>query len=276
MSWAAKCIVLYCVLSTLQSYYVPSGLNKSIKRLAFGSCFNGFLKKRMDIFKTILNSDPDVFVWLGDTTYVDDPGLHFFTGSQFKLNVDQAKERYNSSFNEPEYGEFRKNKPVIGIWDDHDYGTNNGNKDYHGKETIKQIFLDFLEEPKDSNRRKEGRSIHTSYTFGQGLQSVKVIIPDLRFDLTKSQMMSEDQWAWLDKELNSEETFTILISGVQFLTIYRSFWFETWHISERNRLVQLLKKHKKSGFFILSGDIHLGEFHKFECKHPCIIILIII
>lgn len=268
MSCALKYLILCWAISSLNSFFIPNGVNKPIKRLSFGSCFNGFLKKRMDIFRTVLKADPDLFVWLGDTTYVDDPGLHFFTGAQFKLNIEQAKERYNSSFNEPEYSEFRKRKPVIGIWDDHDYGTNNGNKEYLGKETIKQIFLDFLEEPKDSKRRREGTGIYTSYTFGQGVQSVKVIIPDLRFELTNFQMMSEEQWNWLDKELGSNETFTILVSGVQFLTIYRSFWFETWHISERNRLVDLLNKHQKSGFFILSGDIHLGEFHKFECKHP--------
>ena len=42
---------------------------------------------------------------------------------------------------------------ILGMWDDHDYGTGNGDKNFIGKEIFKDIFLDFIDEPRNSERR---------------------------------------------------------------------------------------------------------------------------
>jgi alkaline phosphatase D len=42
---------------------------------------------------------------------------------------------------------------IIGTWDDHDYGVNDGNKTFIHKNYTREWFLDFLEEPSDSPRR---------------------------------------------------------------------------------------------------------------------------
>lgn len=39
------------------------------------------------------------------------------------------------------------------MWDDHDYGINNGGAEYKLKYIMREVFLDFLKEPKDSERR---------------------------------------------------------------------------------------------------------------------------
>ena len=39
---------------------------------------------------------------------------------------------------------------IVGIWDDHDYGINDGNKHFEYKDEFKELFLDFLNEPKES------------------------------------------------------------------------------------------------------------------------------
>lgn len=36
---------------------------------------------------------------------------------------------------------------VIGVWDDHDYGINDGGKDFFLKNITRDIFLDFIKEP---------------------------------------------------------------------------------------------------------------------------------
>ena len=43
--------------------------------LAFGSCY-GIFSHTSDIFETIADQKPDLFVWLGDVAYVDNP-RHF-------------------------------------------------------------------------------------------------------------------------------------------------------------------------------------------------------
>lgn len=49
------------------------------------------------------------------------------------------------------------------MWDDHDYGSGNGDRSFEGKAEVKQLFLDFIGEPKDSPRREEGRGIYWDY-----------------------------------------------------------------------------------------------------------------
>lgn len=47
------------------------------------------------------------------------------------------------------------NTSIIGVWDDHDYGMSNGDRSFKSKDLMREIFLDFLDEPKDSERRLE-------------------------------------------------------------------------------------------------------------------------
>jgi alkaline phosphatase D len=44
---------------------------------------------------------------------------------------------------------------VIGIWDDHDYGSNNADFRLESKFTQRDIYLDFIGEPMNTPRRLE-------------------------------------------------------------------------------------------------------------------------
>lgn len=54
-----------------------------------------------------------------------------------------------------DYAAFVNRTPIIGIWDDHDYGINDGGKFYTNREESQQVFLDFIGEPKVSPRREQ-------------------------------------------------------------------------------------------------------------------------
>lgn len=60
------------------------------------------------------------------------------------------------------YKDFREKIPIIGVWDDHDYNINNGDINNPNKFWMQELFLDFLDEPKDSIRRTN-QGIYTSY-----------------------------------------------------------------------------------------------------------------
>ena len=45
------------------------------------------------------------------------------------------------------------NFPFEAIWDDHDYGLNDGGKNYAFKKQAKELFLDFWDIPLDDVRR---------------------------------------------------------------------------------------------------------------------------
>ncbi len=52
-----------------------------------------------------------------------------------------------------EYTKLRESVPIVGVWDDHDMGLDNQGKHYKNKEEGKEMYLDFLQEPKHSKRR---------------------------------------------------------------------------------------------------------------------------
>lgn len=68
---------------------------------------------------------------------------------------------------------------MLAIWDDHDYGQNDGNKHYPYREESQQIFLDFMDEPKYSTRRRQ-EGIYASYIVGADNRTVKFILLDNR------------------------------------------------------------------------------------------------
>ena len=47
---------------------------------------------------------------------------------------------------------------IIGTWDDHDYGINDGHSDFIFKHETREMFLDFIDEPIDSPRRLDKNS----------------------------------------------------------------------------------------------------------------------
>ena len=77
---------------------------------------------------------------------------------------------------------------MIGIWDDHDYGINDGGQDFKLKDQVRNMFLDFLDEPNDSIRRMDRNStIHQNYIIMDKKNNFKVniILLDNRFSYDK-------------------------------------------------------------------------------------------
>lgn len=265
----------YFSLGRVNSLYQSEGRDaKVINKFSFGSCFMGFNMVRTDIFESINKYDPELFVWLGDATYLDDPDLNLLLGFKPKFDREYCQMKFNLTYHEGFYSILRKSKPVIGVWDDHDYEYNNGKSDAQNKEITKQLYLDFLDVPLDSDRRNKGRPLYSSHSFGEGIKSFKIILLDLRWDLTNDKMMGEDQWIWLEEELKSDETFLFIGSGVQYLPFDRMLFIEKWKPACRKRFLELIGKSARSGVIILSGDVHFAQLQRTTCLHPSMILLI--
>jgi hypothetical protein len=153
---------------------------------------------------------------------------------------------------------------------------NDANKYFLHKEKIKKHYLDFLDEPLNSSRRKEGDGIYTTYSFGDPKthKTVRFILLDVRYDKDSlyldenPDMLGSKQWLWLEETLkNANETFIFIASGTQILPFNRLVT-ESWYPLSRERLFNLIGKYKKSGVVILSGDIHMAEILKTFCTMP--------
>jgi len=232
--------------------------------ISFGSCNKQYVENTL--WKEISKNNPDVWIWGGDVVYSD-------TDDMNKLQKD-----YNQQWAQKGYKKFANSLTVLGTWDDHDYGLNDGGKEFHMKKESQQLFLDFINIPKDDERRKRGGVYH-SQMFETKKGSVKTIILDTRYfrsGLTKSTeegkrykpnaygegtILGKKQWDWLHEELiNSTADFNIIVSSIQFISYLHGF--ESWgnFPHEVDALIKLVKISKAKGIIILSGDRHISEF----------------
>ena len=282
-----KCLIFLTIFFFVLNYYIPEKAHNitSINSFAFGSCYN--LKKTISkytIFDVIDKHKPDVFMWLGDAAYV-----RYSKSSKWKImkyykyffnvfdpfNKTRVLRQYKNTKFSPDYFNFNKKTPVIGVWDDNDYGQNDGNKHFPYKDIMKEIFLDFLDEPPNSHRRQENKGIYNTYVFGDvnSYKNIRVILLDVRYHKTgwlekERDILGEEQWKWFeDVLLNSKETFILVASGTQILPIDRLF-SEAWYPESRIRLFNLLGKVKKNGVVLLTGDIHNAQILKTPCTIP--------
>jgi len=232
--------------------------------IAFGSCNKQDLPQ--PFWNEILKNTPNVFIWGGDIIYGDSDDMN-------KLQRDYGKQNNNK-----DYQKVKQSMSLLATWDDHDYGKNDGGAAWKKKKESQQLFLDFLEVPKDDPLRKQ-EGIYTSKVFEIEKGRIKVIVLDTRYfrsplkssnidgrryephENGEGTILGQQQWHWLEKELESNYSdFVIIVSSIQFLSSEHGF--ETWgnFPHEVVRFKDLLIRKAVRNAIVLSGDRHISEF----------------
>ena len=83
-----------------------------IRTLAFGSCADH--NQAQEIWDSIAKKKPDLFLFIGDSIY---PPIESLESIQSAYAALEKKEHFKR---------FRRQVPVQAVWDDHDYGKNDG------------------------------------------------------------------------------------------------------------------------------------------------------
>ena len=154
--------------------------------------------------------------------------------------------------------------PVFHIWDDHDYGTNNGDKTWIGRSDALQAFDEYYPTPDRPNPAGIWYkfSYMTSEFFMLDVRSQRDVDTDP--DGPDKSMLDGDnipdgQKQWLfDSLLASKARWKFVVSGVPYNPTSKpdDGWaaFET----ERSEIVSFIKDHNVQGVILISGDLHSG------------------
>jgi alkaline phosphatase D len=134
-----------------------------IQTIAFGSCNRE--NRPQSHWVPIAATNPDVFIWTGDNIYADtqDPAVF--------------RTKYDMQLNHPEYVKFLSKVPrVIGTWDDHDYGVNDGGKEYPAKELAKSEHRKYVHENQANCRglTSHGNEKRLVYRYGNSDKSWRI------------------------------------------------------------------------------------------------------
>ena len=261
------------------AYYIQEGHDSSkiITNFTFGSNYYGRYLKEKDIFKTIINHNSNLWIWLGNAVYLDKPRLNYFNNTPDTMDWNFIKNLYQKAKNNEYYKKLNEKIPIIGTWGDEEYGNLNGDEENFLKEGYKQYYLDFLDaDTLDQRRNLVDLGLYSTYSFGNGDKTVRFILLDLKYNQSsylkneKYDMLGEKQWNWLEKIFKKEkETYTFICLSNQILSNDR-FIIKKWYSESRKRLFNLIGKYKRNGVIFLSGGIGFAQILKTFCPLPTI------
>jgi alkaline phosphatase D len=278
-----KMLVGALLLTASLSFFANEGFADEGKfKVAFGSC--AYETEAQPIWFDIAKKEPDVFLFIGDNQYAD---VQYNEQGERMMgpvtNPTRFKEAYDLVNAKPGYAALKQTTPIMGTWDDHDYGENDGGKDFPLKQESQQAFLDFFEFAKNDPIREQA-GIYHSKIFTDNGRTVHIIMLDTRYhrdeldvrqgprregfgrykpsDDTRKSLLGDAQWAWLSAELTKKSDVKIIVSSIQVVA-YEHSW-ESWGTlpHERDLLYSTIKDTKAENVFFLSGDRHLMEISK--------------
>lgn len=251
-------------------------VNAPLRRIGLCSCIDQ--TKPQPIWDTILADRPDLFVFGGDNVYCELP----FTAQRLRQAYALAAASQGMS-------RLRASVTHMAIWDDHDYGLNDGGANFPGKQESKAQFLEFWKIAADDPRRaREG--LYHAQVFGPPGRQVQVILLDTRWfrsawkvtdqrnapgkerylrdsDPGKT-MLGSAQWQWLQAQLQVPAQVRLIVSGIQ--VVADGHGWECWanFPPERRRLYRLVAEAGARGVVFLSGDRHMGALYREDKETP--------
>ncbi len=260
----------------------PGAGNPVLARLAFGSCNDYYADQ--PLWETLHAAEPDAFLWTGDIVYADVwvwPGV----AGQAWLRIPTGQVRDEQSLRaayalqkqHPGYRSFTAtlSAGVLGIYDDHDYGKNNGGREFPLRGAARRALLDFLDVPDNAPRRIR-QGTYEAYDFPLAARPgrfVRIILLDTRYHrdarpksdeaAATADILGEAQWTWLEDQLqNSRAAVHVIVSSVQ--VVAEEHRYEKWanFPAARKRLYHLLDRHRPRAVVLISGDRHLAEISR--------------
>lgn len=275
--------------AALRAFDLPPDPAAIVQRVAFGSCNNS--TKPAPVWDAVVAVDPDVWLWLGDTVYADDPRPPGKTlAERTRVVLDRLPDLYARQRALPAYQRLLSRARIMGTWDDHDYGLNDMGADFPGRAEAQQHFLDFYGEPKDSPRRTRP-GVYSSVVLGPPGKRLQIVVLDTRSFRSpledgafprdqrvegrpgpyrptsdpSTTLLGTEQWSWLERTLRQPAEVRLIVSSIQ--VIADDHRFEKWgnFPHERRRLFQLIHDQQVNGVILLSGDRHTGEL---SCLDP--------
>jgi len=241
-----------------------------VSRIAIGSCAKQ--DRPMPIWSAISGFKPDVFLMLGDNVYGDTEDMAVLRGKYDLLAADRG------------FAAIRNTVPIVAIWDDHDYGVNDGGREYPMRRESQQVFCDFFGIPAEAPLRKRD-GIYRQVVVGPPGRRVQFICLDTRWhrsplatvpkperignwgpyrpsDDPEATLLGAAQWEWLGKVLREPADLRIVLSSIQVASVEHGW--EHWgnFPAERARLLKTLRESQAAGVIIVSGDRHSAEISR--------------
>ena len=120
------------------------------------------------IFESIAKKNPDIMIWGGDNIYLREADWDSKTGIQH---------RHTHSRKIKEMQALLAKTQNFAIWDDHDFGPNDGDRGFYNKNLTQQAFKDFWANKSYGMNPNQNEGIYSCFNWGDA----EVFLLDNRF-----------------------------------------------------------------------------------------------
>lgn len=205
-----------------------------------------------EIFDSIAKARPDVMLWLGDNVYFREADW---------LSEESMRARYRRDRAIPPIDRLLGSTRNYACWDDHDFGPNNSDGTFDGRQVAAKVFHDYW---MNSPYSRQGAGVHYRARWGDVefffVDQRTFRSPNAMQETPEKVMLGADQFRWLIESLRSSEAiFKIVVAGGQMMNPIAPY--EGWadFPYEQKRFIEALRKERIEGVMFLSGDRHHTE-----------------
>ncbi len=207
------------------------------------------------IFLEIDSLRPDFMLWLGDNIYLRPGDFDARSG---------ILHRYSHSRAIRELQPLLRHAHHYAIWDDHDYGPNDGDRSYVHKDWTREAFDLFWANPPAQHPSLQP-GIGNQFMYGDAeffmLDDRTFRAPNECKSCPTMPLLGQSQVDWLiDALVSSSATWKFVAVGNQFLNS-APVWenFSAHHNTEREDLLRRLQAEGLENVIFLTGDRHHSE-----------------
>lgn len=220
-------------------------------RIAFGSCFRDYTDRRLTIFDAIRREGSDIFLMIGDNSYYYEPDWQ----TEHTMMLAQLRHR-----NSDPLRRLIADVPVLGVWDDHDYGPGDTDSRFGAKETSLRVFQRCWAQ--SSWGTEETPGVFSAVRHGPA----EIFLLDGRYHRRYDQkfMLGEAQLAWfLERLRQSDAPVKLVVSASQVLPEY-AVWkeWDCWRRDapgELEAMLSAIEANEIRGVVFVSGDLHMAN-----------------
>ncbi|MFP6615618.1 MAG: alkaline phosphatase D family protein, partial [Candidatus Hydrogenedentota bacterium] len=242
--------------------------------IAFGSCSKDSRLPYVPVYEAMAFEQADIAVFVGDNTYFTVGEGDWSTSGPIGdwNSIEQMISRHMRTRTNPYLQNLLRNTPNYGIWDDHDYGPNNSDRELESKEEALDIFKAVWANPYFGTPKTRG--VFSKFRRGPA----DIFLMDDRYhkyvkngrhpnvSAEDAVIWGDDQLEWLCNELKrSKAPVKIIANGTQVISKDgRGEGHFNEAPEEIAKLMAFLKKNKIGGVVFLSGDRHITEVLRLE------------
>lgn len=221
-----------------------------------------------EILAALLAKEPQMMLWLGDNVYLREADWTTEAGTR-------ARYAHTRAF--PGLQPLLARVPSYATWDDHDFGADDADRSFRGRDTALRVFRDYWANP--AYGRAETPGVYFRFEWGD----VELFVVDDRFHRSPGELLPSPekhllgpgQMRWLQESLRSSAApFKFVVSGSQVLServperpsLAGGSGIDGWrnYPHELDELLDFIRRERIPGVLFLSGDAHFSELTRLQ------------